>query len=146
MSFLLKSIHMHLHIKCLQTSRDLRLPWSQLMDSPVRNSDLIRELRPREVRGLCLQSCQYLAEKAELQPRCPIAQSPVPPAFSPCAPVEPASCPKSLQGESIGCDASADAVLAPGLWGHRDGAADPEHKMPMPHLKQHLTKSVPGPS
>ena len=53
---------MRIHIKGSQTRRELRSLWSQFTDFPVRNSDLVIKLRPRERDPrTCPQSHIYLS-------------------------------------------------------------------------------------
>ena len=61
---------MHIHIRGLQTRRELRFPWSQFTDSPVRNSDLVRKLRPRaRDPRTCPPSHKHISAEAALLPR-----------------------------------------------------------------------------
>ena len=70
MFFLLKKKKTHIHIRGLQTRRELRFPWSQFTDSPVRNSDLVRKLRPRaRDPRTCPQSHKHISAEAALLPR-----------------------------------------------------------------------------
>ena len=93
---------MHLHSRGLQTRREVRFPWSQFADSPVRNSDLVRKLRPRARHPrTCPQSHKHISAEAALLPRGCVApgansRGPAGPGFRGRTGVEVLFCSESL--------------------------------------------------